>query len=357
MARTMRRAVVRGAFRAGLFHFLWATRKRLGAPGRFLILAYHRIGWPGHSGAPGCVSPALFAAHLRLLRRYFAVVSLDRLCEALAAGTLPHADAVAVTLDDGYADAFSAAYPILRAHRIPATIFLPTRFIDDAAPLWWDRVAFLVAAGSTVTRSADPNNRFRRAWLLELPDSAYPAAVRAGLRRAFAGSASALAGVIAALKSMPHATATGLVDDLTERLRCLGIAVDQRAEALTWDQARIMADSGLIDFGAHTVTHAILTRMPPEQAEAEVRESRRVIEARLGRTVRHFAYPNGRHADYSPAIQTLVRAAGYASAATSVPGANRGPHDLFALRRLTVGDEPAAVLALRLTVLSSRWVP
>ncbi len=72
------------------------------------------------------------------------------------------------------------------------------------------------------------------------------------------------------------------------RTRKLGAAA-----LATWDQIAEMACGG-IDIGSHTVTHPDLTRLQPEEAETEIRSSRRMIEDRLGRLVSSFAYPFGR---------------------------------------------------------------
>lgn len=74
------------------------------------------------------------------------------------------------------------------------------------------------------------------------------------------------------------------------------------ADALTWAQVREMAASGLIDFQAHSRTHANLTQRQPgetdttyrQRLDAEVSGSREAIQRRLsGSEVRHFAYPFG----------------------------------------------------------------
>ena len=62
---------------------------------------------------------------------------------------------------------------------------------------------------------------------------------------------------------------------------------------LSWPEVREMHRSG-IDFGAHTLTHPDLTRLPRGRAETEICESRRVLEAKLGAPVRAFSYPYGR---------------------------------------------------------------
>ena len=52
--------------------------------------------------------------------------------------------AVVITFDDGYKDNYLYAYPILKKHRIPATIFLATGHIDTGKLFWWDKVSYVI---------------------------------------------------------------------------------------------------------------------------------------------------------------------------------------------------------------------
>jgi peptidoglycan/xylan/chitin deacetylase (PgdA/CDA1 family) len=72
---------------------------------------------------------------------------------------------------------------------------------------------------------------------------------------------------------------------------------------LAWDEIREMQRWG-ITFGAHTLTHPNLTRLPPERIEAEVCESKAIIEDTLGQPVASFAYPFGRS---HPQSREIVR--------------------------------------------------
>ena len=63
---------------------------------------------------------------------------------------------------------------------------------------------------------------------------------------------------------------------------------------LSWSEIREMQRAGFT-FGAHTLTHADLTRLPSDRIETEVIESKARIEDALGASVVSFAYPFGRH--------------------------------------------------------------
>ena len=73
---------------------------------------------------------------------------------------------------------------------------------------------------------------------------------------------------------------------------------------------REMQDSGVIEFGSHTMTHPNLKKLPLEDAAWELAESKKQIEAALGVEMCAFAYPYGAGA-YAPAVRQLALKTGY----------------------------------------------
>jgi peptidoglycan/xylan/chitin deacetylase (PgdA/CDA1 family) len=80
---------------------------------------------------------------------------------------------------------------------------------------------------------------------------------------------------------------------------------------LTWEQVRTMQDSGLVEFGSHTMTHPDLRALDDERLAWELSESKGRLETALGRRVDAFAYPYGAGA-YDARVRAAARAAGYA---------------------------------------------
>jgi len=95
-----------------------------------------------------------------------------------------------------------------------------------------------------------------------------------------------------------------------------------------------------IEFGSHTITHPMLSRIPPEAARREIGDSKRMLEDRLGIEVPYFCYPRG---DLSDAVKRIVRDEGYRAACSTLPGLNDRRTDLFELRRTYISrrDSPS----------------
>jgi peptidoglycan/xylan/chitin deacetylase (PgdA/CDA1 family) len=98
---------------------------------------------------------------------------------------------------------------------------------------------------------------------------------------------------------------------------------------LSWAEIREMSKVK-IDFGAHTLTHPDLTRLPADRVEAEICRSKAVIEDALGDPVRCFAYPFGR---YDQRSREIVQRH-FACACSDKLGLTTRDSDLYALERV-----------------------
>jgi peptidoglycan/xylan/chitin deacetylase (PgdA/CDA1 family) len=147
---------------------LAAAGDRVRPPRRgVVVLIYHRVG--GGSGTEVDLSPRVFDEQMTWLAESGRAVSLDRAVDLLTGRAViadrpddPTADPthdpadgpVVVTFDDGTADLADVATPILERHRVPATVYLATGFVDegrpfpdDGAPLSWAAVRDMAATG------------------------------------------------------------------------------------------------------------------------------------------------------------------------------------------------------------------
>ena len=108
---------------------------------------------------------------------------------------------------------------------------------------------------------------------------------------------------------------------------------------MRWEEVREAAAGG-IEFGAHTRSHPILSRLGGEdELHAEIAGSKRRIEEQLGSEVDHFCYPNGSLTDFTPAAVQAVHAAGFRTATTTVPGFVTAGADALLLSRFGVASD------------------
>ena len=240
------------------------------------------------------------------LRRHFPLVHLHDVIDSLAGGKPLPRNSVAITFDDGYESNYLLAYPLLRKHAIPATVFLTTRFLEERVPLWTCRVEYAVGRSQrTEARveiegtvvSGTLNSDGERVELLRRLKNALKATDQPRLDE-YCGS---------------------IEDQLGVRLDLAGDDEPAR-QPLSWKQVSEMADSGLISFGGHSHRHVILGRCQEESMREEVRLCNDVLRTRLGDAQRTFAYPNGKPGDYSQTSHEAVAAAGFSCALITVEG-------------------------------------
>lgn len=98
---------------------------------------------------------------------------------------------------------------------------------------------------------------------------------------------------------------------------------------LNWHNIREMHQWG-ITFGAHTLTHPDLTRLPLDQTGSEIYDSKSIIEDALSASVTCFAYPYGR---YNDRIRELVRQH-FICACSDKFGLVAARSDLYSLERI-----------------------
>jgi peptidoglycan/xylan/chitin deacetylase (PgdA/CDA1 family) len=93
------------------------------------------------------VTPSDFAAQLEYLAASgYASITLDELLAAQAGALTLPPKPVLLTFDDGYADFYQNAYPLLQRYQIKATIYIPTDLIDRPGYMSWDNLRELAAA-------------------------------------------------------------------------------------------------------------------------------------------------------------------------------------------------------------------
>lgn len=224
--------------------------------------------------------------------------------------------AVAITFDDGYKDNYLNAYPVLKKYNVPATIFLTTCHIDTGNLIWGERVEYAIK--NTTLKSFELEGLGM--YSLQSPEA----------------REQAYFSIISKLKEFQEEEKSLVIEKLVARL-AVNIPHDLGNEVgLSWDEIREMSNNG-ITFGAHTVTHPILTKLPLEEARREILDSKKRIEGEVGQAVTAFAYPNGEPPDFNNEIQQILKQDGFLCAVTASPHPITPSTDLYEMGRISLG--------------------
>src|SRR5215216_3572144 len=100
-------------------------------------------------------------------------------------------------------------------------------------------------------------------------------------------------------------------------------------------EVNILGEGGLIELGAHTMTHPSLKVLSPSKQMEEILGSKAQLENIISHPVTSFSYPHG---DYSVETIKLVQRAGFQTASTTNCRCVRPDADPFQLPRFQIDD-------------------
>lgn len=302
------------------------------------VLLYHRVSPTLSDPQLLAVSPLCFAEQMAYLSRNAVPMALTDMVKAAIEGTLPRR-AVAVTFDDGYADNYHYAKPILEKAGVPATVFTVSSAVSAQTEFWWDAIerALLGQKGS-LTLQLDLAGE-SRTWVLSGDPGAYPEWT---VMDSFDPTPrhTAYRDIMPLVKPLtPGERSTVLTSIQNQTGVDAGPTKDRRP--MTESELHSLVESGLIDVGAHTVSHPQLSGLSMEEQAAQISGSRGCLEAIVGREVTTFAYPYGTQVDYTTQTVDSVKHAGFTLACSNFPGCvlNRRV-DVFEVPRYLVRESP-----------------
>ncbi len=291
---------------------------------RLSVLIFHRVHQQPDPLFPGEPDAEFFDKALGWMKSWFNVLPLDEAASRLKTQTLP-ARAAAITFDDGYADNYHVALPILKKHGLTATFFIATGFLDGGI-MWNDCVIELA----------------RRTALNEL-DLDYLAL---GLHST--GTLPQRRAAIDSLISQIKYLSPNERQELVNKCVAHAQVVLPTDLMMTSSEVRGLRAAGM-QIGAHTITHPILASTEIECARKEISESKLFLEELLGERIGLFAYPNGKPGvDYLPEHRSVVQQLGFDAAVSTAQASAAKATDLYQIPRFTPWDRTKTRFGLRL---------
>lgn len=265
------------------------------------VLGYHRVDEPHRRPwlDPSLISatPDQFAEQMEFIAAHYTPVSAEEVVTAIETGRSLPPRAVLVTVDDGYRDYAEFIFPIAQKYGIRSVLFVPTAY-PGRGGFWWDRLygAVINSRGETLST---PLGNYRVGTEAERQET--------------------LDRLRAYVKSLPFAEGMQFVQTLADAAPASSPSLP---DTLDWDELRSLAAQGTT-VAAHTHTHPLLTRIPFEEACAEIRTSLETVRREIGQVLPIFAYPDGQAQFFSEALMAYLREQGVRFAVTTVEGSGR----------------------------------
>jgi peptidoglycan/xylan/chitin deacetylase (PgdA/CDA1 family) len=295
----------------------------LGKHKKLFILIYHRVLDEPDFMRPGEVDKAAFTWQMELLSKYFNVLPLHDALQKMQTGTLP-SRAVCITFDDGYADNYTNALPILKRFSLTATFFIANGFLNGGR-MWNDTVIEAV----------------RNYNLPELDLSAIDLGVYDVSNQTQKNETAAQ--ILQKIKHLP-------LERRSQHITYIAAQSHNLPDNLMMTTAQLVQlHQNGVEIGGHTINHPILAKLDNQTAEQEIAENKTFLEKLLNTRLRFFAYPNGKpDEDYLPQQIQIVKNAGYQAAVSTQWGVSHRSSDEWQLPRFTPWDTTPLKFMLRL---------
>ena len=302
------------------------------AQGAGVVLMFHRIRpYQPKAFEPNRfleVEPAFFEQVLKLLREDFDIISMDELPERLSQAKAKRPFAT-LTFDDGFRDNIEYAWPILKRHNAPFTIYVVRDYAQGRGHMWWRELEEIIDQADQLNISFEGEVFSLATKTIEQKQAAFKHLAQW-------------------VKSNPEPKVRRFLEQICKQA---GLDHDQlvQEECAGWDDLKALAKDPLVTIGAHSLSHPRLHSQQLDQVTNEIFESKKIIEEQMGRSIRHFAYPFGDKNSAQTREFQLAQKAGYASAVTTHPGhlfQNHADH-LTSLPRLSINGLHQSEKSLR----------
>lgn len=290
-----------------MFRFNWFS-KRNPAGKKVLVLMYHRIADLTSDPWKLAVSPAHFEQQLALLTEKFTIISVPELAQQVARKRIA-SDGICLTFDDGYADNFHVAKPLLEKYNCPAAFFITTQNLINQQPFWWDELERLLLdkdvlpdrfsrtiGGCEITAHLGPETQLSALQKSKQNKWVWPQKPATKRLKLYVS-------LWEALKPLPY---NEIQTELAKIKNWADAKEDTRPAALPMklEQLQLLSSCPLFDIGLHTHSHPALSRHRYETQREEIVENKKLLERYCNRSINTVAFPYG---DYNADTLDIVR--------------------------------------------------
>jgi peptidoglycan/xylan/chitin deacetylase (PgdA/CDA1 family) len=242
-----------------------------------VILLYHRVTSLQQDPQDLSVTPANFNAHLTHLATDYNVLDADRFLYHVKNKQPFPERSVFVTFDDGYADNYHEALPLLTQRQVPALFYITTSKINTSYELWWDDLERILLTGEQLPA------------VLHIRINGQSLQYTTGTLKAIRATYYALQQELRFCKPGEIESALGQLYEWSGK-----DATGRPSHRLmTWEEVKAMGNAAYATIGCHTHRHPAVGMLTYEEQYTEIGMSKEILEGVLGTPQVHFSYPFG----------------------------------------------------------------
>ncbi len=260
-----------------------------------------------------------FEKQIVTLKKYFNIIDLNKILSSKNDNKKRN---IVLTFDDGYKDNFTNALPILRKHKVPATIYITTRFLKNKCDIWWYEIENFISKNSQLKfrflkkdYSFSLNNEFNKKKCFRVLSLLF--------------------------KELDYNQQNNLLQKITKKK----IRHQYKNELLNKKDLIKLNNNYLITIGAHTHNHISLTCLDDKNCINELKKSKKILEDLLKKKIHHFAYPYGSKKDATLRESHLVKEVNFKSAVTTQIQFHRIKNK-FLIPRLHINSKDQGIILL-----------
>ncbi|HEX9912234.1 MAG TPA: polysaccharide deacetylase family protein [candidate division Zixibacteria bacterium] len=302
--------------------------------GKLIILSFHNISEASESldasFQPLNLRPETtirqFELQLRCLKKCCKVVSLEEGVNWMKKERVFRDKLAVITFDDSYESFYTLAFPLLKRYDFPATVFLPTDFINSQRIFWWDELQQIIFY-------AVPSGESASVLIPVIGEKLAKQFYEAG--KDFKHKAQFLESLEFYLRSIEEELRQEKIEKLKELLLTDQHVKLAKPRNLSWDQITEMSRQG-ISFGSHTCSHLNLKFASLERVKEELAKSKEIIEDNIKAKVVSFAYPIEADFETHLRVRPILINLKYECACAGWRRVNLSNFDPFFLRRTTL---------------------
>jgi len=283
-----------------------------------IVLLYHRVFDAEIDSQLLCVSPENFERQMLYLKRNFEILKVSELLKKIKEKRIPQ-NGIVITFDDGYADNYEFALPVLEKLKIPATFFVCSGNIDKNEESWSHQLEQIFFSHKKLPDKLQ----------LEFNKKQY--IFNTSNEKVIKDTYCKLHEIIKFQNKENRNKILNLLFEWSGVIK----KTRQYYRTLSSSELRKMAESELVEIGGHTVNHVCLSVLNKNEQKEEIEENKKHLEKILNKKILAFSYPYGRKKDYNQDTLEIVRN-NYQIAFSNFPGIIRNNSNIYELPRFLI---------------------